>query len=83
MLTVLLLTRILVLDISFYRAYFRALKRLPQALKLRRTEGTHSRRTDTEISRLLTDFFDSAPIEIYYNRQDVIRKHPEFKEVET
>ena len=82
MLTSLFCTRILALDIGFYRACFQALKRLPQVRRLRRTEETSSRRTDAEISRLLNNFYDSAPIEIYYNRQDVIRKHPEFKETQ-
>jgi hypothetical protein len=49
---------------------------------LRQLEKENARRTDVEVSRLLNRFYRSAPIQVYYNQQDVIGKHPEYKEVE-
>jgi GT2 family glycosyltransferase len=82
MVLILAATRLFVLDLYFYRSLGLALGQLPEVLKLRRLERERGKRTDVEISRLLNDFYDSAPIEIYYNQQEVIQKHPDFKEVE-
>ena len=66
----------------FYRSLGLALGQLPEVLKLRRFEQEKAKRTDVEISRILNGFYDSAPIEIYYNQQEVIQKHPEFEKAE-
>ncbi|MDA2934195.1 hypothetical protein MYX82_07610 [Acidobacteria bacterium AH-259-D05] len=42
---------------------------------------TYRLETDAEISQMLNRFYRSAPIQIYYNQQEVIQKHPEFKKV--
>jgi len=82
MLHLLLLTRICVLDFHFYSSLLQALRQLPQVRTLRQLEKENARRTDAEVSRLLNRFYRSAPIQVYYNQQDVIGKHPEYKEVE-
>lgn len=82
MLPLLFLTRILVLDIPFYRSFFQALLKVPQVRRLRQLERDKARRTDAEISRLLNRFYRSTPIEIYYNQREVIQRHPEFEEAE-
>ncbi len=81
-LLVLTLTRVLVFDLYFYRSLGLALRRLPEVLKIRKLERSSSRRTDIEVSGILGRFYDSAPIEIYYNQQEVIQKHPDFEEAE-
>jgi len=80
MFCVLLFTRILVLDFSFYRACFQALRKLSMALDCRREEKIQAVKSDIEVSKQLKHFYSSAPIEMYYSRGDVIRRHPEFKE---
>ncbi|MEE8349858.1 MAG: glycosyltransferase [Acidobacteriota bacterium] len=82
MMVILALTRVFVFDLYFYRSLGLALLQLPEVLKLRRLERGRAKRTDAEISRILNHFYDSAPIEIYFNQQEVIRKHPEFEEAE-
>jgi len=81
MLSVLILTRILVLDFGFYAALGQALRRLTTVIRLRRVEREEARKSDAEISRLLNSFYRTAPIEIYYNQQEVIEHHPESGEV--
>ena len=82
MVHLLFLTRLLALDFRFYRSLLQALRKLPQVRTLRQLERDKARRSDAEISRLLNRFYQSAPIQIYYNQQEVIQKHPECKEVE-
>lgn len=77
MLPLLLLSRILVLDPSFYRSFLEALRQLGQVRRLRRMERENARRSDAEIARLLKAFYESAPVDIYYNHQDVLARHPE------
>lgn len=75
-LTALLLTRVLVLDFQFYRALFDALRRLPEALRLRALEKRAARRSDRQVERILADFYDSAPIRVYTGRRQVEEEHP-------
>lgn len=77
----LIATRILTFDLHFYRSFILALRCLPKALRLRDLERKKAKRTDAEISAILNRFYASAPIEIYYNQQEVIQKHPEFEGV--
>ena len=77
MLPPLLLTRLLVLDFNYWQAFFSALARSPQILRERRKEKTNALRSDREVARNLREFYRSAPIRIYYNRRDVIHKHPD------
>ena len=79
MLFLLFLTRILVLDHYFYRSFFQALSQAAAVLRLRKEERRQARRSDVEISRLLNSFYRSTPIQIYYNQQEVIEKHPGLK----
>ena len=79
MLKMLLLTRIFVLDIGFYRSFFRALSCLDKVWKLRKIEAQQICKSDVEVSHLLKCFYNSAPIQIYYNQKDVIQKHPQYK----
>ena len=79
MLSILLLTRIFVLDIGFYRSFFRALSCLYKVWKLRKIEAQHICKSDVEVSQLLKCFYNLAPIQIYYNQKDVIQKHPQYK----
>ncbi|HSR66885.1 MAG TPA: glycosyltransferase [Acidobacteriota bacterium] len=76
MLTVKLLTRILAGDVGFYRALWKALGRLGEVRRLRRTERLAARRSDEQVADLLTAFYEKAPIAIYYNRSQVVSRHP-------
>ncbi len=82
MLGALFLTRLWVLDFRFYRSLLQAVRQLRQVRTLRNLERKSAERTDAEISRLLRRFYQSAPIQIYYNQQEVLQKHPEYKDVE-
>ena len=82
MLGVLFLTRLWVLDFRFYRSLLQAVRQLRQVRSLRNLERRSAERTDAELSRLLKRFYQSAPIQIYYNQQEVLQKHPEYKDVE-
>ncbi len=77
MLAVLLATRILILDLDFYRSFIQAARRLGPALQMRRREKSLSRRSDRELARLLADFYKSAPVEVYYNRRQTLEHHPD------
>lgn len=77
MLKLLCLTRVFVLDYRFYRSLFQALCRLGLVRRLRRRERESACRSDREISCLLDHFYRTAPLEIYYNRQEVIDRHPD------
>ena len=79
MLLILFATRIFVFDYYFYRSLFQALSQGAAVLRLRKVEHRQARRSDVEISRLLNSFYRSAPIQIYYNQQEVIEKHPGLK----
>ncbi|HLV00582.1 MAG TPA: glycosyltransferase [Acidobacteriota bacterium] len=72
------LTRIFVLDLFFYRSLAQALRRLPEVHRLRKVERSQARCTDVEIQSILTEFYRSAPIQIYYNQRDVMSKHPDY-----
>jgi GT2 family glycosyltransferase len=77
MLGLLLLSRILVLDYHFYWAIGSALRHLPEVLRRRRQERLSASRSDREVSRLLKDFYASAPVRIYRNQREVASLHPE------
>ena len=82
MLGVLFLTRLWVLDFHFYRSLLQAVGQLRQVRTQRKLERKRAGRTDAELSRLLKRFYQSAPIQIYYNQREVLQKHPEYKDVE-
>jgi GT2 family glycosyltransferase len=71
-LTILLLTRIFVLDLSFYRSFAQALGQLPAVRKLRAAERTSACRSDAEVDRLLRRFYRTAPIRVYFSQRDVL-----------
>ena len=82
MLGVLFVTRLWVFDFHFYRSLIQAVGQLRQVRALRKLERKRAERTDAELSRLLKRFYQSAPIQIYYNQREVLQKHPECKDVE-
>ncbi len=82
MLGLLFLTRLWVLDFHFYRSLLQAVGQLRQVIKLRKLEYKSAERTDAELSRLLKRFYQSAPIQIYYNQREVLQKHPDYKDAE-
>lgn len=77
MLKLLVLTRIFVFDYRFYRSLFQALNRLSAVQHLREKERQKARRSDEEILSLLNHFSRTAPLDIYYNRQEVLDRHPD------
>lgn len=77
MLALLFLTRIFVLDFDFYRSFFQALRYLEPVRAIRRRERWETKRSDPGIQRLLKSFYRSAPIQVYYNQREVLRKHPD------
>lgn len=77
MLVLLLGSRFFVLDFGFYRAFLGALQRLRQALACRKIEKQASRRTDVEVQELLQEFYETAPIRIFRNHEQVIQEHAE------
>ncbi len=76
-LALLLSTRFLVLDWNFYRAFAAALSRLSQVRRFRRTEKRAARISDAELARIMVRFSRSAPLRVYYNREEAERFHPE------
>ncbi len=82
MLGVLFVTRLWVLDFSFYRSFLQAVRQLRQVRRLRKLERKSAERTDADLSHLLKLFYQSAPIQIYYSQREVLQKHPEYKDVE-
>lgn len=71
-----ILTRILAGDRGFYRALWGALKRWPEVRRLRRLEKSAARRRDSQVAELLSEFYARAPIGVYYNRSQVVSRHP-------
>lgn len=76
-LTLLFLSRFAILDFGFYRSLFGALRRLPEALRLRKVERKSARRSDREIAEILKSFYRLAPIEVYLSKRDVMNRHSE------
>lgn len=71
-------TKFLVLDRYFYRSLFEALAQYKRVLERRRAEKSHARLTDDQVWKKLKAFYEEAPIQIYYNQQEVIESHPEY-----
>ena len=74
----LFLTRIFVFDHYFYRSLIQALLCLPEVRRQRKRERARARRSDAEVRQLLTEFYRSAPIQIYYNQGEVMASHPDY-----
>lgn len=72
----LLLTRFLVFDGTFYRSFLGALSRISEVRRLRRRERDRARRSDAEISRILSSFYRNAPIRVYRSGSQVRAEHP-------
>jgi GT2 family glycosyltransferase len=68
---ILLMTRILIFDLGFYRSLAEAFRRLPEVKKLRAAERASAVRSDVEVARLLKRFYRAAPIRVYFNQRDV------------
>jgi len=77
MLAVLFCTRILVLDLDFYRAFFQALGRLEKVRELRRHEKAKAKRSDAEIARRLKRFYRLAPISIFWEKPERVSPEEE------
>ncbi len=71
MLLVLCVTRILVGDLGFYRAFAGAWAQRREAARLRGQERIGSRRSDRDLVRIFREFFSRAPIRIYRGRKEV------------
>lgn len=78
-LSVLFLTRIFVLDHFFYRSLFQAARHLPEVRRRRKVERSRSRCSDVKVRRILSEFYQSAPIQIYYNQREVMSRHPDYQ----
>ncbi len=65
MLGIMFLTRVLVLDLDFYRALFEALGKLDKVRELRQSEKANAVRSDAEVARLLRVFYRQAPIQVF------------------
>ena len=72
----LLLTRFLVLDGTFYRSFLGALSRISKVRRMRRRERDRARRSDAEISGILSSFYRTAPIRVYRSSNQVRAEHP-------
>jgi len=68
MLAILFLTRILVLDLDFYRALFQALGKLAKVRELRRIEKAKAVRSDAAVAGLLLKFYREAPIQVFWKK---------------
>ncbi len=76
MLALLLLSRIWTGDLAFYRAFWGACKRMGEVRVLRKQEARASQRDDSQVARLLSSFYQRAPIRVYYNRDEAVAFHP-------
>ena len=72
----LVLTKILVLDWSFYRSFFGALSCISEVRVLRLQERILSRRSDLEVFEILRNFYQVEPIQVYSSGDEVKAKHP-------
>ena len=72
----LVLTRFIVLDGTFYRSFLGALSRISQVRRMRRRERDRARRSDAEISEILSTFYRTAPIRVYRSSSQVRAEHP-------
>jgi GT2 family glycosyltransferase len=79
MLSVLALTRVFALDFGFYRALLGALRRLPQALRIRKNEAALATRSDLQVSQLLSNFYSSFPIRVFRSRAEILASQPQAK----
>jgi len=77
MLAILFLTRILVLDLDFYRALFQALGKRDKVRELRRLEKAKAVRSDADIARLLKSFYREAPIRVFWKKPDRVSPEQE------
>jgi len=68
MLAILFFTRILVLDLDFYRAFFQALGKFEKVRELRRSEKAKTTRSDASVARLLKTFYRTAPIRVFWEK---------------
>lgn len=71
--------RAIALDLSFYKGLIGALRRLPEALRLRGLERKHSKKSDREIISTLKRFYSTAPIKVYLSRKDILAEHQDRK----
>ena len=71
----LLMTRLVILDLVFYRALWEALSKIGPALICRRIEKREAKMSDFELYRLLQDFYRKAPIEVFRSQKEVIQHH--------
>jgi GT2 family glycosyltransferase len=77
MLALLAVSRFFVADWVFYRGLLLALRSLPEVFPLRKLEKKEALRSDSDLARILSEFYFSAPIRVYYSREQVLREHPD------
>lgn len=74
---VMVLTRILVLDLDFYRALFQALAQWDEVRELRQREKAQAVRSDVAVARILKTFYRTAPIEVFWKKPNRIKPEEE------
>ena len=67
------------LKFLFLKAFVQAVACWREVLRNRRMERQASKRSDWQVIKLLNNFYRSAPIQVYYSHQEVMKKHREFK----
>ncbi len=77
------ITRVFVLDFSFYRSFYGALKLFPAVIHLRAKEKRLCKRTDVQVHDLLQDFYNTAPIKVFRSEQEIIQFHNKNGESDT
>lgn len=77
MLGIMFFTRILVLDLDFYRALYQALRKLDQVRGLRQSEKAKAVRSDACVARLLMDFYRRAPINVFWEKPERVTPEEE------
>lgn len=71
--------KMITVDVYFFRALYQALRQVPKAMELRKIEKLNSRRSDKEIGSILDNFYKSAPIQVYFSREEILEKHRDAK----
>ncbi len=74
-----LIWKTVTLKFLFLKAFVQAAGCWREVLRNRRKERKAAKRSDWQVIKLLNNFYRSAPIQVYYSRQEIIAKHREFE----
>ena len=72
-----LIWKTLTLDFHFLSGFLQATRSWKEVLKLNREERKASKRSDRQIIEQLGSFYRSAPVQVYYSREEVVQTHQE------